>query len=379
MTEPSIASRTKSLVESLASRDLLERQAYLSEIAGLGDEAIPVILDDNSDLTHAETALREVIRGLPDANRERACTHLVRTLRRDRRVEVRLIAITLLGDLLPDLSGYIDRAIEISLDASESSELRTLALRALRSAALDATHMSELGKLLHVDILGSSCPVPLREAAFRCFEAHAAKIAVETTMNRLDPFLTHPDPSIRGHALALLGDIGDIDAIERMCMLPNTQEEIELIQKSIGRILQRPANLLSLRWEHFEQFVAHLLRKMGHENVETTRPVGDDGVDVVSYKHRDNLKGPARERWIVQCKRWTTKNVDVVDLEKLIVTTREKDGKHALLITTSGFTHRAIEFGKRNEAMIELVTGNELLRILDQHFGSGRYTIRVRE
>ena len=377
MTDPNIATRTKSLLDGLASRDLLERQEYLSEISGLGDEAIPVILD--SALTHAETALRAIIRSLPDASRERACTHLVRALRRDRPKEVRLLAITLLGDLLSNLSGYVDKAIEIALDAAEPAELRIRALQALRSATLDGTHMHELGKLLHIDVLGKACPVPLREAAFDCFEAHAASMAIETTMNRLAPFLIDPEPSIRGHALSLLGEIGDIDAIERMCMLPNTREEIELIQKSIGRILQRPTNLLSLRWEHFEQFVAHLLRKIGHRDVETTRPAGDDGIDVISYTEGKGIEGVVQERWIVQCKRWTKKPVDIDELEKLIAIAREKDAKHALLITTSWFTPRAVEFANRNTAAIDLVAGTRLLGILETHFGPGRYTIRVRE
>lgn len=115
-------------------------------------------------------------------------------------------------------------------------------------------------------------------------------------MTRLAPFLTHPEPAIRVHARDLLGAVGDLDAIERMCLLPNTAEEIRRIQDAIGRILLRPTNILSLRSEHFEHFVAHLLRKMGHEGVESTSAPYDDGIDVISYRRSQNFMGDTSER-----------------------------------------------------------------------------------
>ncbi|KIG19640.1 hypothetical protein DB30_00149 [Enhygromyxa salina] len=378
MTAPHIDAQINSLLESLAKSDLLERQIYLSEIASLGHEAIPAILDA-ADYAIAEIALREVITGLNDEGRERACTYLVRALRRDRDARVRLLALTMLGDRLHDLTGFIDKTVEISVDGSESSELRTRALRTLRAATLEREHVRDLAQLLDVGILGSDCPAQFREAAFACLETHAAQLAVGATMKQLDKFLIHPAPDVRVCALNLLGEIGDIDAIERMCMMPNTQAEIEQIQAAMGNILKRPTNLLSLRWEHFEHFVGHLLRKMGHMDVEVTRSVRDNGFDVVSYKQRDNLKGPVRERWVVQCKRWATNDVDLNDVEAMVQCSREQDAKHALLVTTSGFTKRALEYEGQHGAAIELVSGVELLAILDTHFGPGRYAIQVRD
>lgn len=196
---------------------------------------------------------------------------------------------------------------------------------------------------------------------------------------QLDHFLVDPDPILRSHAIKLVGKIGDTDAIERLCMLPNKQEDLEAIQAAIRCILERPTNILSLRWEHFEHFVGHLLRKMGHEDVEITRPAVDGGIDVISFKQGHTFKGPARERWVVQCKRWTGNKVDIAHLEALVSRSREKDAKHALLITTSSFTQRALAWAEQHQAAIELVSGQELLQRVDELLGPGRYTIRTRE
>ncbi|PRP94725.1 Restriction endonuclease [Enhygromyxa salina] len=378
MTELHIEARAKSLLESLASGDLLQRQTYLADIADFGHQAIPVLLDQPVD-SILETALREIIRKLTVADRERACTHLVRALRRDRDSRARLLALTLLGELLPDLSGFVDKSIEIALDEGEPTELRARALLTLQAARLSKSNVRDLGKLLNITTVGPDSPVQLRDAAFQCLATHVDHLAVDTTMKQLDLLLACPDPQVRAHAVRLLGEVGDIDAIERMCMLSSTRDESDQTQAAITRILRRPINLFSLRWEHFEHFVGYLLRKMGHEDVEVTRTVRDEGIDVISYRERQDLKGPTRERWVVQCKRWTKNKVEERHLVELVQRSRDADAKHALLITTSSFTPSALEYGKQHENAIELVCGEELLVILDKEFEPGRYTIRARD
>ncbi len=371
--------RITTLLRALDSRNLFERQECLTELGTLGYEVIPQILEE-PDLSRTSTALHEVIKGLVPEDREKACTFLVRALRRDRPLELRLLVLTILCDELGELTSYIDRVLECALDTTEPAELRARAFRTLKAARLPGELVRQIGALLRLDVLGPGGPAALRDAVFDCLKAHAALLPVELTMIQLDPFLTHPDPAIRIHALALLGEVGDLDAVERMCMLPNTAAEIDRIQDSIGKILRRPTNLLSLRWEHFEHFIGHLLRKMGHQDVEVVGRVKDDGVDLKSHRAREDMKGPARERWAVQCKRWTKDKVDVDVLERLIAASRTEkfDAKHALLVTTSDFTRAARDFADRHTAAIELVSGNQLLTILDEHLGAGRYTIRSR-
>jgi restriction endonuclease Mrr len=376
VTEPVIETQTKSLLERLATADLLERQTCLAELISLGQETIPTLLDH----ANSETVLREVIDALPAGDREHACTHLARASRRDRDNRVRLLALTLLGELFPTRSSFVDRTMEIARDGSESPEIRARAVRTLQSVTLGATHARDLNQLLlDITARGSNCPIALRNATFECLGAHAAHLEVRATMRQLDPFLTDADPDVRARALTLLGKVGEIDAIEYMCMLPTMKEDIYPIQAAITGILERPINLLSLRWEHFEKFVEHLLRTMGHEDVITTRPVADDGVDVVSVMPRTNLMGPTHERWVVQCKRWTKKNVGRDELEALLACSHEKHAKHALLITTSDFTKDAREYGRQHDAQIELISRSDLLRILDGHFGAGRYSIRCHD
>jgi hypothetical protein len=371
-----IETQTKSLLERLATADLLDRQACLAELSSLGHDTIPTLLDH----ANTETLLREVINALPAGDLEHACTHLARASRRDRDNHIRLLALSLLGELFSNRSSFVDRTVEIARDGTESPEIRARAVQTLQSVTLDATHARDLNQLLvDITVLGSNCPIVLRNATFECLGAHATHLKVRATMKQLDPFLTDADPDVRARALTLLGKVGEIDAIEYMCMLPKMKEDAGPIQAAIACILERPINLLSLRWEYFEKFVEHLLRTMGHEEVVTTRPVADDGVDVQSVMSRTNLMGPARERWVVQCKRWTKKNVGRDELEALLACSHEKHAKHALLITTSDFTKDAREYGKQHDAQIELISSLDLLSILDKHFGSGRYSIRVHD
>ncbi len=379
----SLESRIPKLLAALTADppNLFDLQACHEALRGLGVDAIPVVLDQagKGQIEPVAVALREILAGLKDLDHEKACTQLTRALRRERPLPVRLLALGSLADSLQRLTSYVDWVLPIALDPSEPADLRARALRTLRTASLPVEHVRDLTALLDLATLGPSCPVGLREAVFACLKEHAGGLAVEDTMKRLDPFLTHPDPTVRIHALALLGDVGDVDAIERMCVLPNTAEEIGRIQEAIGRILLRPRNLLSIRWDLFEEFTVHLLRKMGHQDVLKRTSVRDDGIDVTSYQERQNAKGPVRERWAVQCKCWKKTNaVDRPDLEALIETSRRHDAKHALLITTSDFTTRAREFAEQHTAAIELVSGEELLVLIDRHFGAGRYTIRAR-
>lgn len=378
----SLESRVPELLAELTVHppDLFRRGACHEQLRGLGVDSIPVVLfhADGGQIEAVAVALREILAGLAGADHEKACTHLCRALRRDRPPPMRLLALGALAESLHWLTSYIDWVVPIALDRSESADLRARALRALRKADLPVEHARELGSLLDLAVIGPDCPNALREAVFACLKDHAGKLSVVQTMERLDPFLTHPDPAVRVHALALLGEVGELDAIDRMCMLPNTAEEITRIQESIGRILLRPRNLLSIRWELFEEFIVHLLRKMGHHDVQKRQSVRDEGIDVTSYQERKNAKGPGRERWAVQCKCWKDNLVDLDVVEALIKASCEQDAKHALLITTSGFTKRALEFERRHVAAIELVSGEQLQKMIDDHFGSGRYTIRPR-
>ncbi len=377
MTTQSLPSRIDDLLAAVASNDLFARKSLHDELRGLGLDAIPVLL------SHADTggpsvalALREVVAGLPSEHRERACADLTGALRRHHAQPLRALALATIGDCLRDLASYVGAVIAIALDPSEPLALRIRALNVLRDASLTASQGRDLVEFLKLAQLAEAANTDFRAAVFACLGTHAEKLPVKSTMDGLSPFLTNPEPAVRVHALELLGSVGDLDAIEHMCLLPNTAAEIQCIQESIGRILLRPTNLLALRPEHFEHFIAHLLRKMGHEDVQKTGSSHDGGVDVVSYCQRMNAMGPARELWVVQCKRWASNLVDRPDIEKLVASCRERDAKHALLITTSDFTARARAFAQSHTSAVELISGAQLLELLDRHFGPERYTIR---
>lgn len=380
MTKFIASDRITTLLAGLASRDLFERENSLAEIRECGVEALPEILSAE-DLTHAETAIREIVKTLDAADREMACTYLVRALRRDRPLELRRLGLNLLGEQLAGMTGHVERVLELGLDDAEPEDLRVRSFRVLRRAGLPVEFARQIGAMLKIETLGPRCSEGLRDSIFECLKIHADKLPVEQTMRQLDPFLHHPEPAIRTHALALLGEVGDLDAIERMCVMPNTAAEIDRIQQAIGRIMLRPTNLLSMRPDHFEVFISHFLRKLEHYEVEVIGRVGDDGVDLKSCQRRNNAKGPSDERWAVQCKRWATRKVSAAEVRAFVETSREEkfNAKHALFITTSDFTREAHTFAEANSSAVELMSGKELIAALDKHFGAERYTIRSRE
>lgn len=352
------------LLHKLAGSDLFARHKHIGTLRALGIDALPALLDSH-ELPCAATAVREVLASLQPGERERACTALVRALRGSQPLALRLLALRSIAESLADRTAYVDTVVDIAVNRKEDTELRVTALSTLRtSSTLEAAHIEELLALVEIEELGPEAPAALRSGLFSCLKAHAGRLAPGAVMTRLDPFLTSPAPEVRVCALDLLGDVGDVDAIERMCMLPNTADEIRRIKESIGRILLRPTNILALRDEHFEHFVGHLLRKMGHQDVRVTQFSHDGGIDVISYRSRENAKGPALERWAVQCKRWSTNRVDEQALIDLIEASRVNDAKHALMITTSDYTKSAREYAEENSAFVEIVSGVELLAIL---------------
>ncbi|PRP99387.1 Restriction endonuclease [Enhygromyxa salina] len=378
MSQSDIETRIDSLLEQLERGDLLERPALLEQIVALGADAIAGLLQ-RSEHSQAKTALRELVAQLEGDERERACTMLRSGVRRDRAVSARMLALKLLGEYFTDLTGFIEKVVETALDTGESNEVRARALLTLAAAALDGATARELsGKLLSMEALGGTEKAGLRAAAFECFVEHAEHLPVDVTMASLDPFLIAEGAGVRTLGLKLLAAVGDIDAVERIAMLPTANEDASA-QTAIETILARPINLYALRWEHFEHFVGQLLRSMGHLDVEITRTVRDDGVDVISYREREDFGRQTRERWVVQCKRWTKSDVDVKALEEFVCRSREQDAKHALFITTSGYTKRAQDYADAHLNAIEIIDGDQLIGILERQFGPGRYVIRGRD
>lgn len=88
----------------------------------------------------------------------------------------------------------------------------------------------------------------------------------------------------------------------------------------------------------FEKWCAHLLEKLGYENVTTTASTGDQGVDVIA-----EYKGM---KYAVQCKRYSTL-LGNSPIQEVYAGMRYYDCRVAVVMTNSRFTKAARELADK--------------------------------
>ncbi len=113
----------------------------------------------------------------------------------------------------------------------------------------------------------------------------------------------------------------------------------------------------------FENLIKLLLERMGYDNVTTTSPTNDGGVDVIA-----NIQmGISQVREVVQVKRYKG-NVDRPVLDNLRGVLHRFDAVQGTILTTGGFSKRAKEAAfERGAAPITLIDGERLLDLLIEY------------
>lgn len=111
----------------------------------------------------------------------------------------------------------------------------------------------------------------------------------------------------------------------------------------------------SMNGYDFERYITSLLNRLGFTAQQTSLS-GDGGIDIYAYNNKPFLKG----YYLFQCKNWTNPvgQPEVRDLYGVVMSKRANKG---ILITTSSFTDKAIEFA--NGLNIELIDGKSLYEI----------------
>lgn len=87
----------------------------------------------------------------------------------------------------------------------------------------------------------------------------------------------------------------------------------------------------------FESWCAHLLEKLGYENVETTVATGDQGVDIIA--ERKGMK------YAIQCKRYNTL-LGNSPIQEVYAGMRFYDCRVAVVMTNSRFTRAAYDLAE---------------------------------
>lgn len=187
-----------------------------------------------------------------------------------------------------------------------------------------------------------------------CFASVKARREIASSLNRnnLTPekILSHFDLRSRYRETNKGISIGSIESHED-------------VKESYGNKSSGTIDVHTITPEQFELLIADLLNKMGFR-VEHTGKTGDGGIDIKAELSTPLVGG----RFIIQCKRYSEDTkVDVKDIRDLFGVIHSEMAGRGILITTSSFTSKAIDFA--NGKPIELIDGEKLEKLLQQHLG----------
>ncbi len=110
----------------------------------------------------------------------------------------------------------------------------------------------------------------------------------------------------------------------------------------------------SLSWREFEALVGEAYRRKGYVVEETGSPAGDGGVDLVLFRER--------QKTVVQCKQWRSRQVGVKVVRELSGAMRDLNAAHGIVVCCGKFTAEATAFARRNG--VALVGGDDLVRMI---------------
>lgn len=117
------------------------------------------------------------------------------------------------------------------------------------------------------------------------------------------------------------------------------------------------AALEDMSWQEFEQLVGEYFRRKGFSVQETGGGGADGGVDLVATLGKD--------RYLVQCKRWKARNVDVATVRELYGVMAAQGAAGAFVVSSVNFTDDARKFSEGRE--IDIISGDEIIAdIADQ-------------
>jgi restriction endonuclease Mrr len=282
--------------------------------------------------------------------------------------QIRKISIEILTKYNP--RQIITYLIDVARDQTESHLMRKTALQCIEESSAKIDNISLLLEILERNEENYMTTV------MNILEKHQKSVDIQKTQSVLEEISRRHTTSvnIRCQAIKLLGIFGDIELLERMCLLSGKEPKIlDALQQMLKFLLSKPINILGIRSENFEHLVKELLVKLGYQEVHVTQAVYDGGVDVIAHKEVDGV-GKKKHKVIVQCKRYTNKQIDYEIVEKLLHDMGEHQAKEGLLITTSTFSKAAQEFAKKHQ-YIELIDREKLQSLLDKAFDDNYYCI----
>lgn len=111
-----------------------------------------------------------------------------------------------------------------------------------------------------------------------------------------------------------------------------------------------------LSWRDFEKLVGDFFRRKGFNVQHHGGSSPDGGVDLVARIGDD--------RYLVQCKHWRVQRVGVTVVREICGVTAAEGAAGAFVVTSGSFTDEARKFVAENRIAIELITGDQLHRMI---------------
>lgn len=111
-----------------------------------------------------------------------------------------------------------------------------------------------------------------------------------------------------------------------------------------------------LSWGDFERLVGDFFRHKGFNVQHRGGKSPEGGVDLVARIGDD--------RYLVQCKHWRVQRVGVTVVREICGVTAAEGAAGAFVVTSGSFTDEARRFVAENRIAIELITGDQLHRMI---------------
>jgi HJR/Mrr/RecB family endonuclease len=352
-------------------QQLPHREEIMRGGAGAARELMQLIQDDPALI---ESLLRDTLKRVADASeREQLRDHLESLMAPHNEPVTRKVCIRLLAAQYPEATHIGQRMLDFAASSThETREIRICALKAV--AALRP--VAPLGRRLILLLRDEDKGIVLE--ALSMLPQYVGVLQSSELDHELERLVgPTTDLDVRCAAIELLGRFGEIDALERIFLLPLKHErEHSAVQVMVKHLLCKPRSVTQLNPKNFEQLVRRLLEKMGYEAVEVEQKGSwDQGVDVRAHYYEDRLKGRERFKMIGQCKRYQKSNLVGPDVVlKLTETLKQQEAARGVIITTSDFLPAALDVARKHQ-QIELIRGVELQRLLDTHFDKNFYRV----
>ena len=116
------------------------------------------------------------------------------------------------------------------------------------------------------------------------------------------------------------------------------------------------AALELLSWREFENLVGEFFRRKGFSVEQRGGREADGGVDLVA-----SIGG---DRYLVQCKHWRVQRVGVKVVREICGVAAAESAAGVFVVTSGSFTDEARRFVEENRIDIELITGEQLRRMI---------------